>query len=107
MPRGFKLTAMTQKYDGLEEPKGWLDNYLTVVKFQRGTNVTAMQYEQLMLNGSARHWLKNLQRGSISTVREFRNTFIENFKSTYKRPASLEELRGCKQGTREYLRAYI
>src|ERR1041384_7509099 len=26
---------------------------------------------------------------------------------TYKRPASLEELRACKQGTREALRAYI
>src|SRR4051812_44550616 len=34
-------------------------------------------------------------------------TFIENFKSTYKRPTSLEELRACKQGTRESLRAYI
>src|SRR3954471_1636737 len=66
-----------------------------------------MQYVQLMLEGSARHWLKNLRRGSISSWRQFRATFIENFKSTYKRPASLEELRACKQGTRETLRAYI
>src|SRR3954463_9642978 len=33
--------------------------------------------------------------------------FTENFKSTYKRPTSLEELRAWKQGTRETLRAYI
>src|ERR1041385_6187923 len=30
-----------------------------------------------------------------------------NFKSTYKRPAALEEPRACKQGTRETVRAYI
>src|SRR4051812_32065720 len=78
-----------------------------MVKFQRGTNVTAMQYVQLMLESSARHWLKNLPRGSISSWRQFCEAFIENFKSTYKRRASLEELRACKQGTRETLRAYI
>ena len=67
MPRGFKLTATTQNYDGLEEPEGLLDDYLTAVKFQHDTNVTSIQYVQLMLDGSARHWLKNLQRDSIST----------------------------------------
>ena len=67
----------------------------------------AMQYMQLMLESSARHWLKNLPRGSISSWKQFPSTFIENFKSTYKRPASLEEPRDCRQGTRESLRAYI
>src|SRR3954465_10300659 len=66
-----------------------------------------MQYVQLMLESSARHWLKNLPRGSISSWKQFRSAFIENFKSTYKRLASLEELRACKQGSRESLRAYI
>src|SRR4051812_35314439 len=107
MPSGFKLNSTTLKYNGLKEPKAWLDDYLTTVKLQRGTNVTTMQYVQLMLESSARHWLKNLRRGSISSWSQFRGAFIENFKSTYKRPASLEELRACKQGTRETLRAYI
>src|SRR3954471_18926684 len=62
MPKGFKLNSTTHKYYGLEEPEGWLDNYLIVVKFQRGNNTTTMQYVQLMLEGSARRWLKNLQR---------------------------------------------
>src|SRR4051812_12036586 len=55
MPSSFKLNSTTLKYNGLEEPKVWLDDYLTTVKFQRGTNVTAMQYVQLMLESSARH----------------------------------------------------
>ena len=101
------MNCTTLKYNGLEEPEAWLDDYLTSVKFQRGTNVTAMQYVQLMLESSAWHWLKNLPRGSISSWKQFRGAFIENFKSTYKRPPSLEELRACKQGTREILRAYI
>ena len=58
MPKGFKLTSATPKYDALEEPEGWLDDYLQAVKFQRGSNIIALQYIQLMLIGSARHWLK-------------------------------------------------
>ena len=107
MPRGFKLTTATPKYDGLEEPEGWLEDYLTAVKFQGGSHITTMQYVQLMLTGSARHWLKSLQQGSISSWKRFRTSFIENFKSTYKHPASLEELRAWRQGTRESLWKYI
>src|SRR3954471_4783341 len=90
---GLQTKSTTHKYDGLEEPEAWLDDYLTIVKFQRGTNVTTMQYVQLMLESSARHWLKNLRCGSIISWSLFQGAFIENFKSTYKRPALLEELR--------------
>ena len=84
MPRGFKLTTAMPKYDGLEKPEAWLEDYLTTVKFQNGDKVIAMQYIQLMLTGSARHWLKSLPRNSISSWRRFEDAFIENFKSTYK-----------------------
>ena len=66
-----------------------------------------MQYVQLMLTGLVRHWLKSLQRGSIGSWRRFRSSFIKKFKSTYKGPASLEELQACKQGSRESLQNYI
>src|SRR4051812_22834383 len=72
MPIGFNLNSTTLKYNGLEEPEAWLDDSLTAVKFQRGTNVTAMQCVQLMLESSTRHWLKNLRRGSISSWSQFR-----------------------------------
>ena len=52
MPSGFKLNSTTLKYNGLEDPEAWLDDYLTAVKFQRGTNITAMQYIQLMLDAA-------------------------------------------------------
>ena len=28
MPKGFKLTAETPKYDGKQDPRDWLDDYL-------------------------------------------------------------------------------
>src|SRR5664279_583001 len=54
MPKIFKLTSETPKYDGTLEPKTWLEDYLTAVRCQRGTRTTAMQYLQLHLTGSAR-----------------------------------------------------
>ena len=53
MPKGFKLTAEAVKYDGKQDPRDWLDDYLIACSCQGGTSTTAMQYIQLMLTGSA------------------------------------------------------
>src|SRR3954463_16331268 len=55
----------------------------------------------------ARELGATLAEEPTTRINQFRNAFIENFKSTYKRPTSLEELRACKQGSRESLQAYI
>ena len=44
MPKGFRLTSKTPKYDGLQELSAWLEDYLTAVTCQRGSTSTAMQY---------------------------------------------------------------
>ena len=44
MPKGFKLTSESPKYDGLQEPKIWLEDYLMALRCQGGTKNTAMQY---------------------------------------------------------------
>ena len=54
MPKGFKLTSEQPKYTGKQEPTGWLEDYKLAVSCQRGTNTPAMQYIQLMLQGTAR-----------------------------------------------------
>ena len=66
-----------------------------------------MQYIQLMLTGSARAWLKSLPWGAYTCWEDFGEDFIRNFAGTYKRPASFEELRACKQRSDETLREYI
>jgi hypothetical protein len=43
VPKGFKLPHDQQKYDGSQEPKLWLSDYLQAVQILGGTRATEMQ----------------------------------------------------------------
>src|SRR6185369_5658854 len=107
IPKGFKLTGEQPKYNGRQEPSGWLEDYRLAVACQRGTNTTAMQYIRLMLEGTARDWLKALPPSSYDSWDDFRRDFIKNFEPLCERPKTFEELRACKQRSDETLRSYI
>jgi hypothetical protein len=53
-PKYFKLPADLPKYDGHQEPKSWLDDYLQAIVMQNGNKIAAMQCLQLNLKDSAR-----------------------------------------------------
>jgi hypothetical protein len=72
-----------------------------------GTKAMAMQSIQVHLSGAARSWMKKLPKRSIDSWENFEDLFVRNFRSTYKRPASIEQLRTCKQKSDESMRAYI
>jgi hypothetical protein len=93
--KGFKLPHDQQKYDGSQEPMLWLSDYLQVVQILGGTRATTMQSLQLHLTGAARSWLNTLSNDSIGSWGELQSQFARNFRSTYKRPASLEEVKSC------------
>jgi hypothetical protein len=107
LPKGFKLPHDQHKYDGLQEPILWLSDYLQAVQILGGTKVTAMQSLQLHLTGAARSWLNTLPNESIGSWGELESQFVRNFHSTYKRSASLEEVKACVQRKGETLRSYI
>jgi hypothetical protein len=107
VPKGFKLTYDQQKYDGSQEPQSWLSDYLQAVKILGGTRETAMQSLQLHLTGAARSWLSKLGEETIGSWEELTKQFTSNFKSTYKQPASIEEVKACVQQRGKTLRAYI
>jgi hypothetical protein len=107
VPKGFKLLHDQQKYDGSQEPTLWLSDYLQAVQILRGTRATAMQSLQLHLTGAAWSWLNTLPNDSIGSWGEQESQFARNFRSTYKRPASLEEIKSCMQKKDETLRSYI
>ena len=107
MPKGFKLPSENPKFDGLQDPKFWLEDHISSIRLHGGIRSTAMQCLQLQLQGAARAWLNNLPRGSIRSWDELVYSFVRNFKGTYKRPASIEELRCCQQRSGESLRSYI
>jgi hypothetical protein len=107
VPKGFKLPHDQQKYDGSQEPTLWLSDYLQEVQILGGTRATAMQSLQLHLTGAARSWLNTLPNDSIGSWGELENQFARNFRSTYKRLASLEEIKSCVQKKDETLCSYI
>jgi hypothetical protein len=85
----------------------WLSDYLQAVHILGGTKATAMQSLQLHLTGAARSWLNTLPNESIGSWGELETQFARNFRSTYKHPASLEEVKACMQRKGETLRSYI
>jgi hypothetical protein len=62
-----------QKYDGSQEPKLWLSDYLQVVQILGGSRATAMQSLQLHLTGATRSWLNTLPDDSIGSWGELEN----------------------------------
>jgi hypothetical protein len=107
VPKGFKLPHDQKKYDGSQEPTLWLSDYLQAVQILGGTRATAMQSLQLHLTGAARSWLNTIPNDSIGSWGELESQFARNFRSTYKRPASLEEIKLCVQRKGETLSSYI
>jgi hypothetical protein len=107
VPKGFKLPHDQQKYNGSQEPQSWLSDYLQAVKILGGTKDTAMQSLQLHLTGAAQSWLSKLERGTIGSWEELTRQYTSNFKSTYKRPALIEEVKACVQQRNETLRSII
>jgi hypothetical protein len=107
VPKGFKLPHDQQKYDESQEPQSWLSDYLQVVKILGGSKETAMQSLQLHLTGVALSWLGNLERETIGSWDELTKQFTSNFKSIYKRPASIEEVKAFIQQRNETLISYI
>jgi hypothetical protein len=97
VPKGFKLPHDQQKYDGSQEPKLWLSDYLQAVQILKGTRATVMQSLQLHLTDAARSWLSTLPNDSIRSWGELESQFARNVCSTYKRLASLEEDKSCMQ----------
>jgi hypothetical protein len=67
VPTSFKLPDNYKKFDGLQDPKDWLVDYLETVKLMGGTRATAMQSIQVYLSGAARSWMKKLPEGSIDS----------------------------------------
>jgi hypothetical protein len=78
-----------------------------MVKLMGGTRATAMQSIQVHLSGATRSWMRKLPEGSIDSWENFENLFVQNFRSTCKKPASIELLRTCTQKSGESMQAYI
>ncbi|KAK1684856.1 hypothetical protein QYE76_045704 [Lolium multiflorum] len=105
-PKKFKPTPTdAAKYDGQQEPRSWIDDYLQTVIPHKGNQIR--MWCLLYLKDSARAWLRGLPKGSIKSWDDLVDAFVANFQATYKRPVGIEELRHCQQKPKESMRAYI
>jgi hypothetical protein len=105
--KGIKLSDSVVKFNGQQDARIWLDDFITAITIGGGSRDNALQLLLLHLKDNARAWLNNLAPDSIRSWEEFWQEFIANFRGTSRRPTSFEELRLYVQRTRENLRSYI
>jgi hypothetical protein len=84
-----------------------LSDYLQAVQILGGSKETGMQSLQFHLTGATWSWLGKLGRERIGSWDKLTKQFTSNFSSTYKRPASIEEVKACTQKHNESLHSYI
>jgi hypothetical protein len=82
LPKGIKLSDGIVKFNGQQDPRIWLDDFITAVKISSGSRDNALQLLPLHLKDNARAWLNNLVPDSIRSWEEFRQAFIANFRGT-------------------------
>jgi hypothetical protein len=79
VPKGFKLPHDHQKYDGSQEPKSWLSDYLQAIKILGGSKAIVLQSLQLHMSGAVRSCLTKLPKYSISSWGDLTRQFISKF----------------------------
>jgi hypothetical protein len=82
LPKGIKLSDGIVKFNGQQDPRIWLDDFITTVKISGGSRDNALQLLSLHLKDNTRAWLNNLTPDSIRSWEEFRQAFIANFRGT-------------------------
>lgn len=80
------------KYDGTQDPKIWVTDYLLADQEANGNDWHAVKHLALMLKGSAQAWLNTLAPKSISCLDNLQAEFIANFKGMYVQPADSSDL---------------
>ena len=65
------------------------------------------KYFPLMLEGTARTWLKGLPANSIGSWAKLKARFIQNFKDTCRQPVSIVDLAACVQEEGESITHWV
>src|SRR3954470_12618687 len=57
--------------------------------------------------GLSTHMVEEPAEGKICSWDDIVDTFVKNFSATFKRPVGIEELRNCKQKSKESMRSNL
>jgi hypothetical protein len=67
-PKGIKLSDGVVKFNGQQDPRIWLDDFMTVVTIGGGSRDNALQLLSLHLKDNARAWRNNLVMSTHASV---------------------------------------
>ena len=64
IPRDMtSVSKSCQRYNGADKPNSWLSDYALAIEIAGGNGLVAARFLPLMLEGTARSWIENLQIG--------------------------------------------
>ena len=97
MPKDFKGPRKVPNYTADLEPASWIESYELAMDMLDVSDAVCAKYLNMMLEGPARTWLKNLPPNSINTWAELKERFIKNFQGTCRKPMTIVDLKHCIQ----------
>ena len=92
------------RYDGKNNPLEFLQLYTLAIQAAGGDDKVMINWFSMALKDSASSWLTNLPAESINTWEELCRCFVANFKGTYERGLTYNDLRAVRQKPGETLR---
>ena len=101
LPKDFKGPRKVPNYTADLQPGAWIESYEMAMELLEVSDAAMAKYFTMMLDGTARSWLKGLPPNSIDSWAELKARFIQNFKDTCKQSMSIVDLTNCKQGEGE------
>ena len=94
---GVGIYGRVPNYTADLPPEAWIESYEMAMELLEVSDAAMAKYFTMMLDGTARSWLKGLPPNSISSWGELKARFIQNFKDTCKQSMSIVDLTDCKQ----------
>ena len=79
------------------QPGAWIESYEMAMELLEVSEAAMAKYFTMMLDGTARTWLKGLPPNSIRSWAELKARFIQNFKDKCRQSMSIVDLTNCKQ----------
>jgi hypothetical protein len=90
LPKGIKLSDGVVKFNGQQDPRIWLDDFMTAVTIGGGSRDNALQLLSLHLKDNARAWLNNLAPNNIRSWEEFGKPLSPTFEVPRDGPCRLK-----------------
>jgi hypothetical protein len=98
---------LSEKYDRSVNPVEFLQIYSTSILAAGGNEAMMANYFPVALIGTARSWLMNLPKGSLTSWGELCRQFTTNFESVYSHLGNEGDLHVVQQRPGESLRSFI